>query len=50
MHVGQSGQFHAELAGTVTVGIRAEDGSMSVGGECENLVRADLGLISQTPY
>ena len=40
MHVGQSEQFHTELGGAVTVGIRAEDGSIFGGGECENLVRA----------
>ena len=39
MHVDQSGQYHADLGGAVIVGIKAKDGSISSGGECENLVR-----------
>ena len=33
MHKGQSEQYYAELGGAMTIGIRAEDGSIPGGGE-----------------
>lgn len=37
-HVGQSGQYHAELDGAMTIGIKVEHDSISSGGECKNSV------------
>ena len=39
VHVGQSKQYHVELGGAVAIGIRAEDGSISSGRECEIPIR-----------